>query len=238
MNKNTPEDSGVFLLHSVFSWGMMTVVIRMLKLLWTNSEQTRIPADLPLSEYRKKKLALLKPPLARHCSLCAELLLNETLRREQESFKLPADVETDAYGKPYLVGREYEFSLSHSGSYAACALSDAEIGLDIQILSKCDERLVRRFFTEKEQEAIFRAEDRDAAFTRLWCRKESFFKAIGTGLRLPLDAYNVSAEQCQLSYRDTVYGFREFRTDDLFFCVCLPSDKLPPEIEPEYIELP
>ena len=228
----------MFLLHSVFSWGMMTVVIRMLKLLWTNAEQTRFPSDLPLSDYRKKKLALLKPPLARRCSLCAEFLLNEAIRRELDSFKLPANIETDAYGKPYLVGREYEFSLSHSGRFAACALSDAVIGLDIQILSKCDERLVRRFFSAGEQEFIFSAKDRDAAFTRLWCRKESFLKAIGTGLRLPLDSFEVSAEQRQLSFGDTVYGFREFRTDDLFFCVCMPADRLPPEIEPEYYELP
>ena len=218
---------------------MMTVVIRMLKLLWTNVEQIQFPTDLPpLSEYRKKKLVLIRPPVARRCSLCAELLLNEALRREEESFTFPVNIKTDAFGKPYLVGREYEFSLSHSGRYAACALSDAAIGLDIQVLSKYNERLVRRFFAAREQEFIFNAKDRDAAFTRLWCRKESFLKSIGTGLRLPLDSYDVSAEQCHLSYQDTAYGFCEFQTDDLFFCVCMPADKLPSEIEPEYIELP
>ena len=210
----------------------------MLNILWSDAERVSPALDAPISEYRREKLASIKNEQARLCSLCAELLLQESVRRADNRVPLPLSVETDEYGKPFLSGRAYEFSLSHSGRYAACALSDVPVGLDIQILTKYDERLVRRFFAEGEQESIRNANDRDTAFTRLWCRKESFLKAIGTGLRLPLDSFDVSGDQPSALYRDTVYGFRECRAEELFFCVCMPVDSLPDLIRPIQIELP
>ena len=193
----------------------MTWVIMMLNILWTDAERAHFPSDPPISDYRRNKLASIKPDMPRRCSLAVELLLNEAVRRENENFPLPLNIRT----------------------VAACALADDTVGLDIQILTKCDERLVRRFFAEGEQESIFSAKDPDAAFTRLWCRKESFLKAIGTGLRLPLDRFDFSDEQAAPVYRGTVYGFREYRADDLFFCICTACDGLPAEIKPHYYEL-
>lgn len=210
----------------------------MLNVLWADADQVEFPADAPISEYRRKKLAAIKPSQARRCSLCVELLLNEALRMAASDFPLPPKIEADANGKPFLSGHEYEFSLSHSAHFAACALSDVPIGLDIQVLSRCEERLVKRFFAEGEQAAVFSSNDRDKTFTRLWCRKESFLKAIGTGLRLPLGSFDVSAQNTMLPFRGTEYGFREYRTDDLFFCFCMPRGALPEEFHPQRIELP
>ncbi len=226
------------MLHSVCTWGMMTRVIQMLNILWTDTEQSLLPTDPPISEYRKKKLALIKPEQARRCSLCAELLLNKAVRIDNEVFPLPLEIGTKSNGKPFLIGHEYEFSISHSAHYAACALSDLPVGLDIQNLSKCDERLVKRCFTEIEQNYILSSKDRDAAFTRLWCRKESFLKAIGTGLRLPLVSFDVSEIRTGLDHQGVAYGFRECCVDELFFCICMPIDGLLPEIKPQYCKLP
>ncbi len=197
----------------------------MLNLFWADAVKLPIPADLGISEYRKEKLARLRPESARRCSLCAEFLLIEAVRRANGAFPLPLHIQSDPFGKPFLSGREYEFSLSHSGRYAACALADFPLGLDIQTLSKCDEKLVRRFFTEKEQGLVFTAEDRDAAFTALWCRKESYLKAIGLGLRKSLDSFDVSDTAVVLHDEKTDYVLRERRTGELFFCLCVPWEK-------------
>lgn len=89
-------------------------------------------------------------------------------------------------GKPYL--REYPifFNLSHSGEYVICAVSDREIGVDIQ---KCSDmnvmRIAKKFFTKEEcrvLEACATEDDRRQSFFRLWVRKEAYGKLLGKGI--------------------------------------------------------
>lgn len=89
-------------------------------------------------------------------------------------------------GKPYL--REYPlfFNLSHSGEYVACAVSDREIGVDIQ---KCSDTnvmgIAKRFFSEEECRALAACEtgeERQQSFFRLWVRKEAYGKLLGKGI--------------------------------------------------------
>lgn len=88
-------------------------------------------------------------------------------------------------GKPYL--REYPlfFNLSHSGEYVFCAVSDREVGVDIQQCTAANTaRIARRFFTEHESSALAACEseeERQQLFFRLWARKEAFGKLLGEG---------------------------------------------------------
>lgn len=205
----------------------------MLKIYWTDCAEPPKGEVPPLSEYRKRKLGRIRPEQPRRASLCAELLLIEALRREDPAYPLPLEIETDENGKPFLSDRACTFSLSHSSHYAACAISDRPVGLDIQILTTCREDLVRRFFAPGEQDLIFGSDDPDAAFTRLWCRKESCLKACGLGLRLALDSFDLSAPKPDAAYRGVTYDFSEYRAGDLFFCVCYPRRDGPEEFRIE-----
>ena len=89
-------------------------------------------------------------------------------------------------GKPYL--REYPlfFNLSHSGEYVVCAVSDREIGVDIQ---KCFDfnvmRTAERFFSKEECRALAACgteEEGRQFFFRLWTRKEAYGKLLGKGI--------------------------------------------------------
>lgn len=88
-------------------------------------------------------------------------------------------------GKPYLAKGPY-FSLSHSGRYAACAVSDQEIGLDIQQCKRTAwEKTARRFYTSGEQaclECLENEQEKERLFYRLWTRKEAYGKLTGEGL--------------------------------------------------------
>lgn len=89
------------------------------------------------------------------------------------------------WGKPYLTGGPF-FSLSHSGEYAACAISEEEVGLDVQRMRKIPyDRLAQRFFPEREWKALLACEEagRDELFYRLWTRKEAYGKFTGEGLK-------------------------------------------------------
>ena len=78
----------------------------------------------------------------------------------------------DKNGKPFFEGREdINFSLSHSGDYVMCALSDEPVGADIQEIKQLSPQMIKRVFTEGELN--------NADPINLWCLKESFIKLQG-----------------------------------------------------------
>lgn len=98
-------------------------------------------------------------------------------------------------GKPYLTDGAFYFSLSHSGDYVICAVSEAETGADIQEKKEADYRkLVNRFFSEREKEAFascYSERERRDLFYLLWTRKEAWGKLTGRGLLEGLDRMDV-----------------------------------------------
>jgi 4'-phosphopantetheinyl transferase len=106
-----------------------------------------------------------------------------------------------AHGKPALDGPEAEsglrFNVSNSDDGLLVALTRGrEIGVDLEPVHRVVDRdaVARRFFSAPENlvyDTI--AEDqRDAAFFTCWTRKEAYIKAVGEGLSMPLDCFDVT----------------------------------------------
>lgn len=99
---------------------------------------------------------------------------------------LPIDIDYGEKGKPYLREYPFFFNLSHSGTYAVCAVSDREVGVDIQQCTLADiDRLAARFFSEREYSAMQECateEGKRRLFFRLWTRKEAYGKLLGAGV--------------------------------------------------------
>ena len=123
------------------------------------------------------------------------VLLSRYLKCHPRSFEF-----TVAHaGKPSLT-REFEmqFNMSHSGSMAAYAFAPAgSLGIDIeQVRSLSDlEGIAQKHFCLAETEELLSITDesqRRDAFFRCWTRKESYIKAVGEGLSLPLDQFQVT----------------------------------------------
>ncbi|MDE7379943.1 MAG: 4'-phosphopantetheinyl transferase superfamily protein [Clostridia bacterium] len=101
-------------------------------------------------------------------------------------------IEYGQWGKPHLVSpRGVHFNISHSGEWTVCAVADSQVGVDIQLVKPVDLRVAERFFTKEEADAIARAEDKENMFYRICTAKESYLKAIGTGLTRPLNSFTV-----------------------------------------------
>jgi 4'-phosphopantetheinyl transferase len=104
----------------------------------------------------------------------------------------------DARGKPALAGTTspIRFSLSHAGDAIALAVAiGRDVGIDVEPidLETGTNGVVEHRFTAGERRA-FDALDppqRGAAFFRWWTLKEAVVKALGAGLTLPLDAFEV-----------------------------------------------
>lgn len=89
------------------------------------------------------------------------------------------------------------FNVSNAGALALVAVArDRELGVDLEALKPMPDGIdiARRFFSAPEN-AVFAAlpeGEREAAFFRCWTRKEAVVKAVGEGLSMPLDRFDVA----------------------------------------------
>lgn len=159
-----------------------------------------------LSAYRREKADKVKFPEDKKRSVAAGILLNQGLSayglRECDMV-----YGTNQNGKPFF--REYpqiRFSLSHSGEYVMAAFSDVEIGCDIQQMKKTDLKIAQRFFTPEEYAYVTGREGsaaQEEVFYRIWVLKESFLKAVGTGMALSMTDFSIQIQE------DRVIGVRQ-----------------------------
>ncbi|MCB9878422.1 MAG: 4'-phosphopantetheinyl transferase superfamily protein [Planctomycetes bacterium] len=99
-------------------------------------------------------------------------------------------------GKPYLAGEGPHFNLSHSGKLALIALCEHELGIDLEKVRRLESmmQIAERHFSSGEFEALGELDDdrRELGFYRCWTRKEAYIKALGEGLSMALDTFDVS----------------------------------------------
>ena len=129
-----------------------------------------------------------------------ELYLCEHITRREEVYALLAcavrrrwgleslpTIERAERGKPFFPAfPRYHFSLSHSGSCALCAVDDAPVGADIEVLRPHHPKLAQRVCSCEEAMWLDTQPDRARALLQLWTAKESRVKYTGTGLTVPL----------------------------------------------------
>ena len=82
-------------------------------------------------------------------------------------------IRINEWGKPFAPDGGC-FNISHSGSYVLFALSDFEIGCDIERLRFVDPlKTGRAVFGETERQYITDSHDKIGSFLKLWTKKES-----------------------------------------------------------------
>lgn len=124
--------------------------------------------------------------------LAARCALRERLAQHTGIAARDLQLAEGPLGKPFLAQMPpCYFNLSHSEDWALIGLSDeSEIGVDIEMLRPMADAasLAQRHFTPLEAAACMalEGEARDAAFLRVWTRKEACLKAVGTGLGMSL----------------------------------------------------
>jgi 4'-phosphopantetheinyl transferase len=128
---------------------------------------------------------------------CLRQLLAARLGTQPESVVLAYGTN----GKPRLAqcsaDADWRFNVAHCDDVAVYAFSaGSEIGIDVEAIRAVDEAdaIAARFFSRRESE-VYRAlapADKPLGFFNCWTRKEAFVKALGEGLSMPLDRFDVS----------------------------------------------
>jgi 4'-phosphopantetheinyl transferase len=130
-------------------------------------------------------------------ALVARGLLRRFLGAELDTDPAGLRFGSGPYGKPFLQhAAAPPFNVSHSGAYVAIAVgASGAVGIDIEVVRTLPDAaaIARRFLPREFGEIESRADiARRPSFLRAWTCKEAVVKALGYGLSLPLDAFEVT----------------------------------------------
>ena len=121
-----------------------------------------------VSESQKEKALKYRNEIDQIRSLASSYLVN-SLSNEPLLF--------NDMGKPFFENGPY-FNISHSGKYIVMAVSNKEVGVDIEENVEKNMSSLIRIFNEAEAKMI----KEHADFYYLWCAKESLIKCIGSSI--------------------------------------------------------
>ena len=164
-----------------------------------------------LSEEGKKLLNKYKSDDDKKRSLAGKILLRRALK-ERYDISL-YDLDYTERGKPILPF--CNFSISHSGEYAVCVVSDKPIGIDIEKIRDIKSSLKYHFFNTDEASFVNESTDINEAFLKIWTRKEALYKSGNIDLK-DLSSFCVLNENSD-------YSFKTKKFNNYIISVCLKS---------------
>jgi len=149
-----------------------------------------------------------------------------------------------ANGKPYLRGFEnVHFNISHSGEWVVCAFAKLPVGVDVEKIRRVNFEIARRFFSDQEVKELFSLPENEQTgfFFDLWTLKESYLKALGTGLTKPLGSFTVQHSSDEiLLYEDDQkidVSLKKIRLDKNHkLAVCSFEPELPQSFAELYVD--
>jgi len=138
--------------------------------------------------------------------------------------RLPPMARTE-HGKPFFPAfPNCHFNLSHSGTFALCALDEQPVGADIEIIRPHHSKLPRRICSEQELAWLEEQQDKASALCQLWTSKEALAKYRGVGLTVPLRS--LCAPLPPAWEQDSLL-FHRLTTSEYCLCVCGHSPAAP-----------
>ncbi|WP_264931026.1 4'-phosphopantetheinyl transferase family protein [Paenibacillus sp. LS1] len=175
-------------------------------------------------------------------SVLGEILTRVTLSKLTGLRPADLSFNRNSYGKPALSHHSsVQFNVSHSGDWIALISGGTdELGVDVEKIAPIDMQIAERFFSPTESQflAAKPAEMQRETFYRLWTLKESYIKAVGMGLSMPLDSFAILPDEGGVWHCEQAgdYRFHSQRLDDQhILAACSAGGELPSK--PEIITL-
>lgn len=93
------------------------------------------------------------------------------------------------HGKPYL--KEFphiHYNISHTDGLVVCGIGDRELGIDVERIRPVRGNLLNKVLSDAERKVLKEIPEAGHSeyFFRLWTLKESYVKAVGCGITIPL----------------------------------------------------
>lgn len=172
-------------------------------------------------------------------TLIGDLLIRSMVCEKLSMTNEQVSFYTNEYGKPFVCGRpNFHFNVSHAGEWVLSGTSSAEIGIDIEFMQPIDLDIAKYYFSNLEYEDLQKKDkdEKTTYFYELWTLKESYIKARGMGLSIPLKDFciRVMNEAILLSGKETIenWFFKQYEIDDPYkLAVCSKLNNFPSRIK-------
>ncbi len=150
-----------------------------------------------------------------------EILLLEALKKENIEVDKKLNYQYQGT-KPYLKDYPYYFNISHSGDKIILAISDQEVGVDIELIKK--RRLSQNLVSMEEMSYFLQISDDDyeSSVIKLWTIKEAFLKYLGTGITKLLK--DVTIDDISVKLNDISARYKTFKCDNYYISVVSPQE--------------
>ena len=124
-------------------------------------------------------------------------------------------------GKPYIKDGDLHFNLSYSEEIYIIAISNHEVGVDVEKLSTAVniDLIVKKYFSEEEKKYMNVGKNkylRIRRFYELWTRREAFVKYLGTGITNDFKFLDLSKKIKGLNIESFFYG-------NYVISICVPD---------------
>ena len=126
-----------------------------------------------MDSVRKARCDRLRDNEAKRLCIAADMLARKMLAKEIKTTPESLEFYTDPNGKPFVKGYDINFSVSHSGNIAMCAVSHYPIGADIELVCDPPERVMKRVCPNGCG---------TRRFFEIWTMTESYGKLTGKGV--------------------------------------------------------
>jgi 4'-phosphopantetheinyl transferase len=135
----------------------------------------------------------------RHQYLITRALVRTTLSRYAERAPGEWEFEKNQYGRPEIKDSEglppLRFNLSHTDGLILCGVVlQQDIGVDVEDIERkgAPLEIADRFFSAQEVQDLYQVPETEkrSRFFNYWTLKESYIKARGMGLSLPLEQFS------------------------------------------------
>ncbi len=169
---------------------------------------------------RKRKFNSFRFDKDKKLSAGAYLLLDKLLKEKNVT---DPNFKVHEYGKAYISNFEdIHFNLSHSGRIVSCAISDREVGIDVEYNDpEIDLDIAKNYFYNSEYKSIMNSKTPSDEFFKYWVLKESYMKYTGLGFQLDLNSFEIIIDT-KIRLKDDVNNlkFSLFDVDDYKLAVC------------------
>ncbi|MBA4534784.1 4'-phosphopantetheinyl transferase family protein [Brevibacillus halotolerans] len=170
----------------------------------TNVFALHIPAELEkdtftrlldhVSQEKREKILRFHRREDAYRGLLADLLVRYILLTHHFISKEEIQFEYNEYGKPYLPYTNCNVNLSHSGEWVVCGTGIEPVGIDVEQQKPIEMEIAKHYFSKQEYTDLVvksEGEEQLSYFYDLWTLKESYIKAVGKGLSIPLSSFSI-----------------------------------------------